>query len=155
MLFVHCYVTCSIGRTGRGGKRGVATTFINNLVDEAVLLDLKHLLIEAKQVVPPALLMLEDPEDLNDGTRMRQRLMCLRLRLRLRLLARFPLPLHASLPTHRACSCTHVSTAEDLGKGCTYCGGLGHRIGTCPKLEHQRKQMGGPRKDFLSGGGEW
>ena len=32
---------------------GVATTFINKNVDESILLDLKHLLIEAKQRIPP------------------------------------------------------------------------------------------------------
>lgn len=42
-----------IGRTGRCGKTGVATTFINKDVEESALLDLKHLLIEAKQRVPP------------------------------------------------------------------------------------------------------
>jgi exosome complex RNA-binding protein Rrp42 (RNase PH superfamily) len=31
----------------------VATTFINKEVEESALLDLKHLLIEAKQRVPP------------------------------------------------------------------------------------------------------
>jgi ATP-dependent RNA helicase DDX41 len=50
-----------IGRTGRCGKTGVATTFINNKVDESLQLDLKGLLIEAKQRVPPALLALVDP----------------------------------------------------------------------------------------------
>lgn len=35
-----------IGRTGRCGKTGVATTFINKDVEESALLDLKHLLIE-------------------------------------------------------------------------------------------------------------
>ena len=50
-----------IGRTGRCGKTGVATTFINNKVDESVQLDLKGLLVEAKQRVPPALLALVDP----------------------------------------------------------------------------------------------
>lgn len=44
-----------IGRTGRCGKTGVATTFINKNVDESMLLDLKALLIEAKQRVPPVL----------------------------------------------------------------------------------------------------
>jgi ATP-dependent RNA helicase DDX41 len=44
-----------IGRTGRCGKTGVATTFINKDVEESALLDLKHLLIEAKQRVPPVL----------------------------------------------------------------------------------------------------
>ena len=41
-----------IGRTGRGGKTGVATTFINKDVEESTLMDLKHLLKEAKQRVP-------------------------------------------------------------------------------------------------------
>lgn len=44
-----------IGRTGRCGKTGVATTFINKMVPQITLLDLKHLLIEAKQPVPPFL----------------------------------------------------------------------------------------------------
>lgn len=41
-----------IGRTGRSGKSGIATTFINKANEESVLLDLKHLLMEAKQKVP-------------------------------------------------------------------------------------------------------
>lgn len=52
-----------IGRTGRCGKTGVATTFINKDVEESALLDLKHLLIEAKQRVPPVLQALDDPDD--------------------------------------------------------------------------------------------
>ncbi len=51
-----------IGRTGRCGKTGVATTFINKMVDESALLDLKHLLVEAQQRVPPVLAALEDPD---------------------------------------------------------------------------------------------
>ena len=38
-----------IGRTGRSGKTGIATTFVNMQTSEETLLDLKHLLIEAKQ----------------------------------------------------------------------------------------------------------
>jgi ATP-dependent RNA helicase DDX41 len=42
-----------IGRTGRSGKTGVATTFVNTRqCEETILLDLKHLLKEAKQRVP-------------------------------------------------------------------------------------------------------
>lgn len=41
-----------IGRTGRRGQVGMSTTFVNRSIEEAVLLDLKHLLIEAKQKVP-------------------------------------------------------------------------------------------------------
>jgi len=44
-----------IGRTGRSGKTGIATTFINKNQKELILLDLKHLLKEAKQRIPPVL----------------------------------------------------------------------------------------------------
>ena len=40
-----------IGRTGRSGAKGVATTFINKANEESVLLDLKALLLESKQKV--------------------------------------------------------------------------------------------------------
>ena len=47
-----------IGRTGRSGKTGVATTFVNTRqCEESILLDLKHLLREAKQRVPQFLLV--------------------------------------------------------------------------------------------------
>jgi len=104
-----------IGRTGRCGKTGVATTFINKSVEEHLLLDLKHLLIEAKQRVPPVLLAIEDPAEaagLGSG----------------------------------------AGAAAD--GGCSFCGGLGHRITDCPKLEQQRRQAG-PRKDLLAGGSAW
>ena len=44
-----------IGRTGRCGKTGIATSFINKDQSESILLDLKHLLTEAKQRIPPVL----------------------------------------------------------------------------------------------------
>ena len=45
-----------IGRTGRGGSTGIATTFVDpSMCSEAVLLDLKLLLAEAKQFIPPFL----------------------------------------------------------------------------------------------------
>ena len=52
-----------IGRTGRRGRKGTATTFINKTCETSVLLDLKHLLIEAKQKVPPFLEALESEAD--------------------------------------------------------------------------------------------
>ncbi|CAG8570754.1 9021_t:CDS:10 [Ambispora leptoticha] len=94
-----------IGRTGRSGKTGVATTFINMNCSEQILLDLKHLLREAKQRVPPVLEAMEDPTD-----------------------------------------------KYNLHGGCTFCGGLGHRIGDCPKLDAQRRQQVG--NIGRSGGGE-
>lgn len=87
-----------IGRTGRSGKRGTATTFVNRSVPDQTLLDLKYLLIEAGQTVPPFLNEIDDP--------------------------------HAAL----------VSTGAST-QGCSYCGGLGHSIRDCPKLEGtQRRQ---------------
>lgn len=50
-----------IGRTGRRGKTGVATTFINKNTPEITLLDLKGVLKEAKQRIPPMLAALHDP----------------------------------------------------------------------------------------------
>ena len=38
-----------IGRTGRSGKTGIATTFVNMNTSEHTLLDLKYLLMEARQ----------------------------------------------------------------------------------------------------------
>ena len=52
-----------IGRTGRQGNTGLATTFINKTCDESVLIDLKHLLIEAKQKLPPFLAALESESE--------------------------------------------------------------------------------------------
>ncbi|KAK2962312.1 putative DEAD-box ATP-dependent RNA helicase 35 [Blattamonas nauphoetae] len=50
-----------IGRTGRGDETGVATTFINKNSSDSVLLDLKHLLMEAKQHIPEVLKAIPDP----------------------------------------------------------------------------------------------
>lgn len=104
-----------IGRTGRCGKTGVATTFINKDVDESILLDLKHLLIEAKQRVPPVLQALEDPDE----------------------------------------------EIMEVGgvKGCAFCGGLGHRITNCPRLDRDARRIGAGKKDSLvknaGYGGDW
>uniref|UniRef100_A0A6M2DTP6 RNA helicase n=1 Tax=Xenopsylla cheopis TaxID=163159 RepID=A0A6M2DTP6_XENCH len=97
-----------IGRTGRSSKQGLATTFVNKMTEESVLLDLKHLLKEAKQKVPQFLADLAHENE----------------------------------------------KYLDLGdtQGCSYCGGLGHRITDCPKLEAvQSKQASNiGRKDYLS-----
>ncbi|XP_068816033.1 probable ATP-dependent RNA helicase DDX41 [Struthio camelus] len=97
-----------IGRTGRSGNTGIATTFINKACDESVLMDLKALLLEAKQKVPPVLQVLHCGDE----------------------------------------------TMLDIGdeRGCAFCGGLGHRITDCPKLEAmQTKQVSNiGRKDYLA-----
>ncbi|KAL9240183.1 hypothetical protein vseg_014431 [Gypsophila vaccaria] len=102
-----------IGRTGRCGKTGIATTFINRNQSETTLLDLKHLLQEAKQRIPPVLAELDD-----------------------------------ELEEAQA-----IANASGV-QGCAYCGGLGHRIQVCPKLENQKtQQIADSRRDCLGGGG--
>ncbi|XP_023219735.1 ATP-dependent RNA helicase abstrakt-like [Centruroides sculpturatus] len=103
-----------IGRTGRSGKKGIATTFINKACDESVLLDLKHLLIEAKQKIPPFLATLQSESE------------------------------------------KYLELGDE--RGCSYCGGLGHRITDCPKLEAmQNKQASNiGRRDYLaSNSADW
>ncbi|XP_057772789.1 DEAD-box ATP-dependent RNA helicase 35 [Salvia miltiorrhiza] len=102
-----------IGRTGRCGKTGIATTFINKNQSETTLLDLKHLLQEAKQRIPPVLAELNDPMEDAEA----------------------------------------IANASGV-KGCAYCGGLGHRIRDCPKLEHQKsQQIASSRRDYFGSGG--
>lgn len=122
-----------IGRTGRSGKQGLATTFINKSNDESVLLDLKHLLMEAKQKVPTFLAELcsENEKYLNVGGMLLNEFTLLLL-----LLLSIILIL--------------LIFADD--RGCSYCGGLGHRITDCPKLEAlQNKQASNiGRRDYLA-----
>lgn len=103
-----------IGRTGRCGKTGIATTFINKNQTETTLLDLKHLLQEAKQRIPPVLAELNDPMEEDEEA---------------------------------------ITNASGV-KGCVYCGGLGHRIKDCPKLEHQKSMaIADSRRDYFGSGG--
>ncbi|KAF4615329.1 hypothetical protein D9613_002844 [Agrocybe pediades] len=96
-----------IGRTGRSGKTGIATTFVNMNTPEQTLLDLKYLLMEAGQKVPPFLMTIEDPRAAQGGAL----------------------------------------------TGCPVCGGLGHGISNCPKLEDaQRRQMASHRATDDGGG---
>lgn len=57
--YLFFFLVHRIGRTGRSSNKGLATTFINKANEESVLLDLKHLLIEARQNVPPFLATLQ------------------------------------------------------------------------------------------------
>jgi ATP-dependent RNA helicase DDX41 len=103
-----------IGRTGRAGHFGISSTLLHVGVDPTSLLDLKHLLLEAKQEVP-----------------------------------QFILALTQDLASTEAASVQQTGT-DASGAGCAYCGGLGHRITDCPKLEHQRRQMQGSRRDNVN-----
>jgi hypothetical protein len=38
-------------------------------------------------------------------------------------------------------------------KGCAYCGGLGHRIGDCPKLKGEAKEQSKVKKDYFGASG--
>ena len=104
-----------IGRTGRCGKTGVATTFINKSSDEMTLLDLRGLLQEARQRIPPVLELLQDPR-----------------------------------PSAR------TNGAAGTTGGCSFCGGLGHSIVDCPKIEKDAKRIQRGNYDGLQmGGGDW
>ena len=100
-----------IGRTGRCGKTGVATTFINKSVEETTLLDLKGLLQEARQRIPPVLEVLEDPRGQN---------------------------------------------LDKAAGACSFCGGLGHSVLNCPRIEKDAKKLRQGQHDALQiGGGDW
>ena len=38
-------------------------------------------------------------------------------------------------------------------KGCSYCGGLGHRVGDCPKLHTDTREKERQNKDYFGSGG--
>lgn len=97
-----------IGRTGRSKSRGLATTFVSRASDDSVLLDLKHLLIEAKQTVPPFLAAITSEQE------------------------------------------QYLALGDE--KGCSYCGGLGHRITNCPRMEatNQKQASNIGRRDYLA-----
>ena len=38
-------------------------------------------------------------------------------------------------------------------KGCTYCGGLGHRVTDCPKLRSENRAVTRANKDYFGSGG--
>lgn len=95
-----------IGRTGRSGKTGIATTFVNMNTSEQTLLDLKYLLMEAKQKIPEFLLSIEDPRAKHGGSL----------------------------------------------KGCPVCGGLGHGLADCPKLQEAQRRTQAAQKQYSGGG---
>lgn len=95
-----------IGRTGRSGKTGLATTFVNMNTSEQTLLDLKYLLMEAKQKIPDFLLSIDDPRAAHGGAL----------------------------------------------KGCPICGGLGHGLSDCPKLEEETRRKQAAQTRYHGGG---
>eukprot|EP00199_Chlamydomonas_sp_CCMP681_P001246 CAMPEP_0119109420 /NCGR_PEP_ID=MMETSP1180-20130426/17899_1 /TAXON_ID=3052 ORGANISM="Chlamydomonas cf sp, Strain CCMP681" /NCGR_SAMPLE_ID=MMETSP1180 /ASSEMBLY_ACC=CAM_ASM_000741 /LENGTH=640 /DNA_ID=CAMNT_0007095175 /DNA_START=76 /DNA_END=1998 /DNA_ORIENTATION=+ len=102
-----------IGRTGRCGKTGVATTFVNTRnVQEQTLLDLKHLLRDSKQRVPHFLLAIEDPME-----------------------------------------AAQEEWEASGKKGCSICGGLGHKAANCNKLQTENRQAMRANEDFFGSKG--
>ncbi|XP_063727108.1 probable ATP-dependent RNA helicase DDX41 [Symsagittifera roscoffensis] len=127
-----------IGRTGRKGKSGLATTFVNKSTSQSVLLDVKHLLVEAKQPLPPFLEALEDEPGLS--------------------LISDDVAANALSSTNPNSTSATLGSAVNADKGCTYCGGLGHRILACPKLEsmqHKQATKAGSKDYLAQGSSDW
>ena len=122
-----------IGRTGRGNAKGWATTLINKSVDEAVMLDLKHLLIEAKQKVTAPRVISQNGHILTVS---------------------FPEKVPPFLATLQSEAEKFMPGMAEDNRGCSYCGGLGHRITNCPKLDaiQHKKAADAGRKDYLAMG---
>lgn len=103
-------------------------------------MDLKALLVEAKQKVPPVLQVLQSGDEtmLDIGGESFSRV--IKMKMASHLVSFFPF-----------CSLFLFLTFTGE-RGCTFCGGLGHRITDCPKLEAmQTKQVTNiGRKDYLA-----
>ena len=132
-----------IGRTGRSGKTGIATTLVKMNTPEQTLLDLKYLLMEAGQKYVVLILPLFFPRGPDDA-----------------------------LEFHRSCRASRIRgshkgarsrVAPSAAVNFLVCGfrfvkltlrtGLGHGISNCPKLEDtQRRQMASHRISDDRGG---
>jgi ATP-dependent RNA helicase DDX41 len=66
-----------IGRTGRKARKGIATTFINKDSSELILRDLKCLLKEARQQIPPLLHSLEFSTEDNNKIEIDEQIECI------------------------------------------------------------------------------
>lgn len=112
-----------IGRTGRGGKTGFATTFVNHQVEESVLADLTGLLVEAKQRVPPFLIQY------------------------------IPEHMKASYLNgiDDETSSKNQSGSGSNETGCSYCGSLAHKITNCLKLQSSGRQKAASMRDTVGG----
>ena len=95
------------------------------------MLDLKHLLIEAKQKV-----------------------MLLELFHKMDKHISFPVKVPPFLATLQSEAEKFMPGMAEDNRGCSYCGGLGHRITNCPKLDaiQHKKAADAGRKDYLAMG---
>ena len=114
----------------------MSTTFVNRSIEETVLLDLKHLLIEAKQKCPSfcKISMASSAWICSEVSNTKSLLFLSLANIKLKF----------------------ILNTED--QGCTFCGGLGHRITNCPKLEAQQSKTANNlgRKEYLAkGSADW
>jgi ATP-dependent RNA helicase DDX41 len=53
----------------------------------------------------------------------------------------------------------HMAANEDGSRGCSFCGGLGHSIVDCPKIDKDARRVAGGHKDAIASGdgygGDW
>lgn len=139
-----------IGRTGRSGKTGIATTFINMNTPEPTLLDLKYLLIEAKQRIPPFLQTVEDPNAGASGNGGCQ--FCGGSHIfsyAISFIFSFVFCVKIALAI-----CFFLRTAEVSDEFFAIFLGLGHSALNCPKREDaQRRERAGHHREEGGGGG--
>ena len=132
-----------IGRTGRSGKTGIATAFVNMNTPEQTLLDLKYLLMEAGQkwvllvwLASSSMTLLHSSEfhrSCKPSTTLAWR----------------------KGPRSRAVLSVEVGPVVTFSSRAAHvASGLGHGISNCPKLEDvQRRQMASQRAVHDGGGG--
>ena len=126
-----------VGRTGRGGAKGFASTFVDKDTSETVLVDLAALLREAKQTVPRFLEALAPAPPP-------------------------PPPPSMSMVSASASASASRLAGEDPGEeaaasfadtdACAFCGGFGHRITSCPRVAAEAKKNFNKTRDLLKGG---
>lgn len=133
-----------IGRTGRSGKTGIATTFVNMNTPEQTLLDLKYLLMEAGQKFVVTLVPSMHVDAYTTATEFLPSCKVSKIRG------------SARVPRSQAVQCVEVSRSSLpvlLPVDRSLLPGLGHGISNCPKLEDtQRRQMASHRISDDRGG---
>ena len=138
-----------IGRTGRCGRRGLATTFVNKTCG----MEMRSIILVISVFVPrwsyssgsetSSHRSEANRSTVSSSTRFRQR----------------------SSPGYRRYDhCLRIHSQSSLPRcvldepGCSYCNGLGHRITNCPKLASQNNKVANniEKNDFIAkGNSDW
>jgi ATP-dependent RNA helicase DDX41 len=111
-----------IGRTGRGGNKGLATTCVVDkfvMGNQTFFMDVIALLIESKQEIPE-------------------------------FFKKMGIVIPQQQQQQQNSSSSSSTTAADGNKACGACGGWGHSTIFCPQLQIMAKKIGGQR-DLVSG----